>query len=59
MKILDIPLIDSMIRQWRDKRDNATIPRDELIAECHVEAYQSVRLLHGLPMLPFVTKPRE
>jgi len=47
--------INSLIRYWRKKNKmsvSAGHSEDALIARCYVDAYQTVLVNHGLPMLP-------
>ena len=46
-----LELVDGMIHYWRGRRDEAGNAHDELIASCHVEAFQLARILHGFPLL--------
>ncbi len=49
--ILNIINLNSLIQYWRAKKDAADNPHDRLIASCYVDAYQTVRVNHNLPLL--------
>lgn len=49
---LNIENLDSMIKYWRHEKENAIDDKNELIASCYVDAFQTVRVNHGLPLLP-------
>jgi hypothetical protein len=49
--ILDITSIDNMIRFWR-QRLREDKGEDVIIASCYVDAFQTIRVNHGLPPLP-------
>jgi len=52
--ILDIDNINDLIGYWRAKKTEAADNLDkeeELIASCYVDAFQTVRVNHGLPLL--------
>lgn len=49
---LDIKNLDKLIMYWRKAKINAEDEEDKLIASCYVDAYQTVRINHGLPLLP-------
>lgn len=54
--LLDIENINSLIEYWREKIDEASGPTDKLIARCYVDAFQTVRINHNLPLLPKTDK---
>lgn len=52
---LDVDNINKLILHWRKTRADAEENNDLeliLIARCYVDAYQTVRINHGLPLLP-------
>lgn len=49
---LDTENIDSLIRYWRKKEKEAKTERDIHTAACYVDALQTVRVNHGLQLLP-------
>lgn len=49
---LDTANINDMIQFWRKKVKTAKTNRDKLIAMCYVDAFQTVRINHGLELLP-------
>ncbi len=48
---LDIRMLDNMIRYWRIEQLEATNKKDRKIACCYVDAYQTIRINHGLDLL--------
>lgn len=49
---LNIQVIDAHIEQWRKKAVMAPDRVCRAMADGHVSALQTVRVIHGLPMLP-------
>ena len=52
--ILDIDNINDLIKYWRSKKTEAADnlnEENELIASCYVDAFQTVRVNHGMPLL--------
>lgn len=52
---LDIENINSLIRLWRKEKLKANKSGDkeeQLIASCYIDAFQTVRVNHGLVLLP-------
>lgn len=49
---LNIENINNLIRYWRDQKENAMDDENRLIASCYVDAFQTVRVNHGLSILP-------
>lgn len=52
--ILDIENIDNLIRFWRKQKVKAINELDEeeeLVASCYIDAFQTVRVNHGLHLL--------
>ena len=50
--ILNIKNINSLITYWRGMINKADNPHDKLVARCYVDAFQTVRVNHNLPLLP-------
>ena len=50
--LLNIENINELIIHWREKIEEASCPNEKLIARCYVDAFQTVRLNHNLPLLP-------
>ena len=48
---LNVENLDSLIRVWRARRDKAETDSDRHTAACYVDAFQTVRVNHGLPLL--------
>lgn len=44
--------INDLIAFWREKVIASGCDEEKLIAMCYVDAYQSVRINHGLELLP-------
>jgi len=49
---LDIDNIDKLITYWRKQLNEASVPTDKLVARCYIDAFQTVRVNHGLDPLP-------
>ncbi len=49
--VLKVELINDQIRHWRRMEKLSTTGQQALIACAYIDAYQTVRVLHGLPPL--------
>jgi hypothetical protein len=49
---LNIEAINSLIVYWRAKVKKASSGRERQLCEHYVDAYQTVRAVHNLPLLP-------
>ena len=52
---LNVEKLDELIVFWRLALDKAVAEgreEDEQTAKCYIDAYQTVRVLHGLDLLP-------
>ena len=49
---LNVKDIDRLIRYWRRVKKKAKNREEELVASCYVDAFQTVRVNHKLPLLP-------
>lgn len=52
---LDVAHLDWLIQLWRKKKEEATKVGDDdmrLMADCYIDAFQTVRVNSGLPLLP-------
>jgi len=49
---LNVEQLHSLIRYWRKKKEEAFTDEDELVAAYYVDAFQTVLVIHGLPLYP-------
>ena len=49
---LDVENINCLITHWRKRKAIASTTERKLIAVCYIDALQTVRVNHGLPLLP-------
>lgn len=50
--VFDTKMVNNLIRYWRAKKLNAKTEEEVLIAACYVDAFQTMRINHGLNKLP-------
>lgn len=54
MRRLDLEVLDALIRFWQGKEKQAEASAERWLAVGRVDAFQTVRVLLGLPFLPAV-----